>query len=540
MARHQAPMPDARRRDAVAGPAAGSTSSSSPALVGRTWLWFVAGCLLVTLLPILRLAPVRGRRAARWSRASTSATSSSPHPRATPPTCSAAWRCSPTRNDRRDQDPPRHRRERRRHADHQGRREPDRRHRAAAASPTCAASAGCSSTFAGLPLMWLQTGQWLYLAPVPREPRARRGFLVGRDRDDDLDPTTTKPTTAARPRRRPRAAARRASVPAARRRSRRRGPSEPTLGRHGLPPAPPGIFGGCSRTPAGQAPSTSRSSRRLVRAHRQRRVRGDDAEHRQHLGRHQLELHLDVNGARTRGCTGSSTRRAPARPAADSSGNGRTGTYNANGGATYFTKGVVGALPTDTPNRRHAQQRELLHRHHEHHDDERADPDHRDRLVQRRRPPGRQARRLRDAAHRCRDRRSGGTYDRHLYMDGDGKVWFGVYNGGYFTSAARRRTPTASGTWRPPPWVPTGMRLYVDGASVGTRTPTPSGESTTGWFRAGCGNLAGWGGSWTGANSPTTNTDPAQNRPFAGSLDEISVWQSVLTPTQILRLYNAR
>ena len=47
-----------------------------------------------------------------------------------------------------------------------------------------------------------------------------------------------------------------------------------------------------------------------------------------------------------------------------------------------------------------------------------------------------------------------------------------------------------------------------------------AGEITAGWFRAGCGNLGGWGDSWTGGNNPTNSTNPTQNRPFAGSLDE--------------------
>jgi signal peptidase I len=134
---------------------------------------------------------------------------------------------------------------------------------------------------------------------------------------------------------------------------------------------------------------------------------------------------------------------------------------------------------------------------------------------------------------------SGGTYDRHLYMDGDGKVWFGVYNGGYFTIPS----PTAlnDGTWHMAAATmgTGGMTLYVDGTAVGT-SPNSSAESTTGWFRAGCGNLAGWGGSWGGANSPTTNSAKTQDRPFAGSLDEISVWQTVLTATQIRQIYLAR
>ncbi len=126
-----------------------------------------------------------------------------------------------------------------------------------------------------------------------------------------------------------------------------------------------------------------------------------------------------------------------------------------------------------------------------------------------------------------------------LYLDGAGKVWFGVYNGGYFTIGS-------PGTYTDGQWHMAaatmgtgGMRLYVDGDLVGTNANT-AGETTTGWFRAGCGNLGGWGGSWTGANNPTTSTSPAQDRPFTGSLDEVSIWQSVLTPAQIRSLYIAK
>ena len=123
-------------------------------------------------------------------------------------------------------------------------------------------------------------------------------------------------------------------------------------------------------------------------------------------------------------------------------------------------------------------------------------------------------------------------------MDGAGKVWFGVYNGGYFTISS----PTAlnNGAWHMAAATMGvgGMALWIDGVQVATNANT-TGESTTGWFRAGCGNLGGWGASWAGANNPTTATNPTQNRPFAGSLDEISVWQSVLTNAQIASLWGA-
>ena len=224
--------------------------------------------------------------------------------------------------------------------------------------------------------------------------------------------------------------------------------------------------------------------------------------------------------------------------AADSSGNGRTGTYNPN--AAALTRGVTGALTTDTPNlavtlngttacinttsattmNAPPQITEIVWF--------KTTTTNGGKLLGFEMPrtgvamPG-----------------SGGTYDRHIYMDGAGKVWFGVYNNGYFTISSP--TTLNDGTWHMAASTmgAGGMALYIDGTLVGTNA-NGAGETTTGWFRAGCGNLGGWGGSWTGGNSPTTSTSPTQDRPFAGSLDEISVWQSVLTGAQIRSMYIAK
>jgi signal peptidase I len=229
--------------------------------------------------------------------------------------------------------------------------------------------------------------------------------------------------------------------------------------------------------------------------------------------------------------------------AADATGNGRTGTYSPNANAANFTRGVNGAFLTDTP----------------------------DTGV------------TLNSANACINTTSntainaptavtviawfmgtgtangkligfeaprtgvspaggGGTYDRHLYVDGNGQVWFGVYNNNYFTIGSGTATDYTDGQWHMAAATlgATGMALYVDGALVATDANN-AGEATTGWWRAGCGNLAGWGGSWTGTNNPTTNSATAQNRPYTGgSLDEISVHNSVLTATQIRQAYIAR
>ncbi|HET7900845.1 MAG TPA: signal peptidase I [Candidatus Nanopelagicales bacterium] len=224
--------------------------------------------------------------------------------------------------------------------------------------------------------------------------------------------------------------------------------------------------------------------------------------------------------------------------AADTSGNGRTGTYNPN--ANAFTRGIAGALVTDSPNlgvtlngttacintsssttmNAPTQLTEVV-------------------WFKTTTTQGGKLFGFEMPQTGVAVAGSGGTYDRHLYMDGSGKVWFGVYNGAYFTVGS-------NGTLNDGAWHMAvgqlgtgGMKLWIDGVQQSSTSTNAVGETTTGWFRAGCGNLAGWGGSWNGGNSPTTNSGTAQNRPFAGSLDEISVWQSVLTPAQIASLWAA-
>lgn len=227
--------------------------------------------------------------------------------------------------------------------------------------------------------------------------------------------------------------------------------------------------------------------------------------------------------------------------AADASGNGRTGTYLTDGSTTYFTRGVTGALTTDTPNSAvtlnnaasclattsttainapqvftlvawfkaattYTSGGKLL---------------------------GFEKPRTGVAAP------STGTYDRHLYMDGSGYVWFGVYNNA--DVALRSTTTLNNGAWHMVVGMQSaaGMVLFVDGVQVATNTNTTA-EATTGWWRAGCGNLAGWGNEWGGGNNPgTTSTTPA-NRPFLASLDEITVYNTALTAAQVSLLYYAR
>jgi hypothetical protein len=135
---------------------------------------------------------------------------------------------------------------------------------------------------------------------------------------------------------------------------------------------------------------------------------------------------------------------------------------------------------------------------------------------------------------------SGGNYDRHIYLDGAGKVWFGVYNGGNQTIGT-----TASyndGNWHMAAATlsSAGMALYVDGVLRGTDSNATA-EASTGWWRVGCGNLAGWGTDWTGPNNPGTTSTTATNVPFVGSLDEATVYAgTALTAANVAYLYWTR
>ncbi len=133
-------------------------------------------------------------------------------------------------------------------------------------------------------------------------------------------------------------------------------------------------------------------------------------------------------------------------------------------------------------------------------------------------------------------------YDRMLYMDGNGRIWFGVYitatNAPIAISSA---TGLNDGNWHMAAATmsaTTGMALYIDGVQVATNANKVSEtETRVTYWRAGCGNLSGWDtahGVWTGVNSPVAST----NYPFNGSIDEATVYSgSALTAQQVTFLY---
>ena len=233
---------------------------------------------------------------------------------------------------------------------------------------------------------------------------------------------------------------------------------------------------------------------------------------------------------------------ASGNAAADSSGNGRNGAYSPGGGAGIFTRLADGGLVTDTPDRAVALVNNNSCIYTAAGGDSPAPQTF--TIIAWFRAP---------ASYTNGGKLLGferpqtgvtapttGAYDRHLFMDGQGRIWFGVYNGGHVSlnSVAGLNNDQwhmAVGTQSS-----AGMRLYIDGVQVGSNTNTVA-ETQNGWWRAGCGNLSGWGTQWGGNNNPGTDSAIAQNRPFMASLDEITVYSgTALTAQQVAFLYWSR
>ncbi|WP_146848049.1 PKD domain-containing protein, partial [Cellulomonas terrae] len=116
---------------------------------------------------------------------------------------------------------------------------------------------------------------------------------------------------------------------------------------------------------------------------------------------------------------------------------------------------------------------------------------------------------------------SSGSYDRQVYMDNSGKIWFGVYPG-----EVRSLNTTLSyndGQWHHvvASMGAEGMRLFIDGRRVAQRSDTTTGQAYPGYWRVGGDNLGGW------PNQPTS--------PYlAGTIDDVAIYPAPLTAATVL------
>ena len=117
------------------------------------------------------------------------------------------------------------------------------------------------------------------------------------------------------------------------------------------------------------------------------------------------------------------------------------------------------------------------------------------------------------------------SYDRHVYMDDAGHIFFGVYPNAV-------RTVRSAGTYNNGSWhhivaslsSTSGMALYVDGKKVGSDASTTSAQDYTGYWRIGGDNINGWD------NQPTSNK-------IAGDIDDVAIYPSALSLAQVQKHY---
>jgi PKD repeat protein len=115
----------------------------------------------------------------------------------------------------------------------------------------------------------------------------------------------------------------------------------------------------------------------------------------------------------------------------------------------------------------------------------------------------------------CSQTGNSGCYDRHVWMENSGQLSFGVWTGQ--TNIATSPSSYNDGEWHymVASQGSDGMKLYVDGALVATNPQTQA-EGSGGYWRIG-GDT-----TWSGDSNW-----------FAGSIDEVAVYRTVLSPAQI-------
>ena len=112
------------------------------------------------------------------------------------------------------------------------------------------------------------------------------------------------------------------------------------------------------------------------------------------------------------------------------------------------------------------------------------------------------------------------SYDRMVYMDNAGHIYFGVYPNG--VAEIHSASSYNDGQWHQISATlgADGMKLYIDAKLVAQRTDVTWGQVYSGYWRVGGDNLGGW------PNQPSSNY-------FAGVIDEVAIYPTVLSRATI-------
>lgn len=118
-------------------------------------------------------------------------------------------------------------------------------------------------------------------------------------------------------------------------------------------------------------------------------------------------------------------------------------------------------------------------------------------------------------------------YDRHIYMNNNGQIYFGVY-----PSAVKTINSTLSyndNNWHLATATLSsvnGMVLYIDGQQVAADPAVITAENYTGYWKIGFDNNNGW-------------TSQPSSFYFNGTLDDVLIYQRALTAAEALTLFNS-
>jgi signal peptidase I len=132
------------------------------------------------------------------------------------------------------------------------------------------------------------------------------------------------------------------------------------------------------------------------------------------------------------------------------------------------------------------------------------------------------------------------NWDRHIYLDKDGRIVFGVYPNTVKIVYTRLGLSYADNTWHHvvATLSTAGQSLYVDGQLAMTNATVTTAEAKPGYWKVGCGNLTGWRNAVTDA-AGSTALDYNGPSYFAGYIQYAAVYSTALTATQVLQHYQA-
>jgi hypothetical protein len=120
--------------------------------------------------------------------------------------------------------------------------------------------------------------------------------------------------------------------------------------------------------------------------------------------------------------------------------------------------------------------------------------------------------------------RSSANSDRHIYMDSNGLLYFGVEDVTKYTIHTTQAYNDDNWHLATATLSPNGIKLYVDGQLKSQQSSPVKGKNYSGYWKIGYGDLSGWSGN-------------PGNTYFKGSVDDVIIYSKELTADEIQVLY---